>query len=419
MSISKTIMVHKSLQKWNSCPQLLSLPLPGAHIRRIHVYDFDNTLYFSPQPNRQLYTRQLLGTLYGGDLLGGRDWWSEPLFLEKSFNEMLGIQNESVREQEFWNKEIVDLARSSFEDDETISIILTGRKEEAFGSLFENTLKQSKMTFFNAICLKKPGVANSTMDYKKAVLTDIIDEYEGTLEEITIYDDRISQIQKIKDFLNQLGGTFQRMAVPVAPRSRQLDIEEECKKIIELAGPDGVNWTPRQNGFFLSVQSHKNLLSFVFNFFQKKYSWNTLPDCPLYIPCCELDGTPPADEIARIWSNDKPDVDVQECLQKFQSQDKSCEINFKVVEVGYCSRTSDGINVFFRAEPCDKSRYIWTQFDKFVVAGYRYDPSDDPSLLKRVLEGDKFPMRWIKLRKPIKIKTYFGHYARLDKGTKL
>ncbi|GAV55940.1 hypothetical protein ZYGR_0AZ01120 [Zygosaccharomyces rouxii] len=419
MCIGRSTIMHKSLQRWNSCPQLLSLPPHDFHVRRIHVYDFDNTLYLSPQPNRQFYTRSLLGTLYGGDLLNGRDWWSEPLFLEKSFNRMLAIEDESAREQEFWNKEIVDLAKSSFEDKETVSILLTGRKEEFFGPLFEKTLKQCNATFFNAICLKKPGVGSSTMEYKTAVLKDLIDEYEGTLEEITIYDDRLSQVQKFKTFFDQIGGTFQRMAVPVVPRYRLLDNEEECRMILELAGPGVVSWTPRQNGFFLNTQSHKSLLSFTFSFFQKKYNWNVLPEYPMYIPCCQLDQTPPVDQIARIWTNDQPNVDIQECLQKFQSQDTSCEIDFNVVELGHCGRSPRRINVFFRAEPCDKSRYLWSQFEKFIVVGRRYDSSDDDSLLQRVVEGKQPSMRWIKLRRPLKIKTYFGHYARLDKDEKL
>lgn len=419
MCIGRSVNMHKSLQRWNSCSQLLTLPPHDFHVKRIHVYDFDNTLYLSPQPNRQFYTRPLLGTLYGGDLLNGRDWWSEPLFLEKSFDQMLAIEDPSAREQEFWNKEIVDLAKSSFEDKETVSILLTGRKEELFGPLFEKTLKKCNVTFFNAVCLKKPGVGNNTMEYKTTVLKELIDEYEGTLEEITVYDDRLSQVQKFQAFFGQLGGTFQRMAVPVVPRYKFLDNEEECRMILELAGPDGIRWTPRQSGYFLNTQSHKNLLSFTFNFFQKKYNWNLLPEYPMYIPCCHLGETPPVDQIARIWSNDQANADIQECLQKFQSQDPFCEITFNVVELGHCGRTPGKINVFFKAEPCDKSRYLWSQFKNFIVAGRRYDSTDDNSLLQRVVEGKQPSMQWIKLRRPIKIKTFFGHYARLDKGAKL
>lgn len=419
MCIGRPTTMHKSLQKWNSCPQLLSLPPADFHVKRIHIYDFDNTLYLSPQPNRQFYTGSLLGTLYGGDLLNGRDWWSEPLFLEKSFNRMLAIEDASAREQECWNKEIIELARSSFEDKETVSIVLTGRKEELFGPLFEKTLKECDTTFFNAVCLKKRGVGNSTMEYKTAVLKDLIDEYEGTLEEITVYDDRLSQIEKFKDFFNQLRGTFQRMAVPVTPRYKLLDNEEECDMILKLAGPDNVKWTPRQIGFFLNLQSHKSLLSFIFKFFQKKYNWKVLPEYPMYIPCCGLDQTPPVDQIARIWTNNEANADVEKCLQNFQSQDPLCEVNFNVVEIGHYGRTAQRINVFFKAEPCDKSRYLWSQFENFIIVGRRYDSSDDNSLLRRVMEGKQSSIKWIKLRRPIKIKTYFGHYARLDKSTKL
>lgn len=405
--------MHAALKKWNSCPQLLQLPPADSHIKRIHIYDFDNTLYLSPQPNRQFYTQPLLGQLYGGSLLGGRDWWSEPRFLEKSFSEMLAASEGPARDR-FWNEEMMALAKGSFADKDTVSVLLTGRKEEFFAQLFEGTLQACDATFFNAVCLKRASVGQSTMDYKIAVITELIDQYEGSLEEVTLYDDRVSQLDKFKKFFSTLGGTYQKIVVPVVPRYRLLDGAEECRMVLNMADPNTVKWTSRQSGYFLSVQSHRSLLSWTFNFFQKKYNWSALPQYPMYIACCELGTTPPPDEIARVWTNNGPG-DREKCLAQFEAQDRSCEVQFNVVELGFCNRRSDNITVFYKAKPCDKSRYLWNVFDQFTVAGFRYDSSDDPALLQRVLQGKERSIHWVKLRRPLKIKCYFGSYARLTK----
>ncbi|CDH08515.1 uncharacterized protein ZBAI_00297 [Zygosaccharomyces bailii ISA1307] len=405
--------MQAALKNWSSCPQLLSLPSADSHIKCIHIYDFDNTLYLSPQPNRQLYTQELLASLYGGTILGGRDWWSEPRFLEKSFAEMLETPKGSSRE-EFWNEEMLSLAKASFKDKDTVSIILTGRKEELFAKLFEETLQACEVLYFNAVCLKRAGVGQNTMDYKSAVIGDLIDQYEGSLEEITLYDDRISQVNKLSKFLQTLGGSYQRIVVPVVPRYRMLDGAEECRLVLQLVDANSVQWTPRQSGYFLSVQSHRNLLSWTFNFFQKKYSWNTLPQYPMYIPCCELGKTPPPEEIAQVWTN-RASCDVDKCVKQFQAQDHSCEIQFIISELGFCNRSHGGLAIFFKARPSNKSRYLWNDFSQFIVIGLRYDSSDDPIFLQRVLEGKEQSIHWVKLRKSLKVKTYFGHYARLTR----
>lgn len=74
---------HSVLRKWNSCAHELAVPseVPEHAITKLHIYDFDNTLFATPGPTEQLYTRELLGKLTSSELPNG-GWWNEPEFLQ-------------------------------------------------------------------------------------------------------------------------------------------------------------------------------------------------------------------------------------------------------------------------------------------------------------------------------------------------
>lgn len=51
---------HSVLRKWNSCAHELAVPseVPEHAITKLHIYDFDNTLFATAGPHRAvIYTR--------------------------------------------------------------------------------------------------------------------------------------------------------------------------------------------------------------------------------------------------------------------------------------------------------------------------------------------------------------------------
>ncbi|SCU97347.1 LADA_0H05798g1_1 [Lachancea dasiensis] len=211
---SNCIGTHSPLDKWNSCSSHLNAPerLPKQHIRSIHIYDFDNTLFKSPAPNPNLLSSFLTNLLTDPQRLSNGGWWSEPRFLEELVDEWIALRSSTsnVVEQEgiddgYWNRDIVELCRLSHKDPHTLSILMTGRKEAHFEPTFKKVLDQpifgSDKLHFNAVCLKKDGF-KTTMLYKTACLTDLLVHYDRC-DAITIYDDRPRQLHGFRQFLNE------------------------------------------------------------------------------------------------------------------------------------------------------------------------------------------------------------------------
>jgi len=90
----------------------------------------------------------------------------------------------------------VDLVRLSMKQDDALTILLTGRAENSFAEVIRRIVA-SKQLFFDMICLKpQAGPSNqrfgSTMNYKQAILADLIHTYKDA-SEIRIYEDRPKQ----------------------------------------------------------------------------------------------------------------------------------------------------------------------------------------------------------------------------------
>ena len=125
-------MSHSVLYEWNSVDSALNIPiLPDSKIRKICIYDFDNTLFKSPAPDPHLYSEQLYTSLLSPCVFSNGGWWSEPRFLELLLNEW---QKGLIDDSAFWNRDIVKSAKESWEsrDDGTLTILMTGRKELLF-----------------------------------------------------------------------------------------------------------------------------------------------------------------------------------------------------------------------------------------------------------------------------------------------
>ncbi|SCV01816.1 LANO_0F13674g1_1 [Lachancea nothofagi CBS 11611] len=205
---------HSPLHKWNSCSSFLDPPrdMPRCQVRKIHIYDFDNTLFKSPAPNPNLLSSFLINLLTDPQRLSNGGWWSEPRFLKELIDEWIGSREEKSSRSEldtvdglYWNQDVVELSRLSQQDPHTLSIMMTGRKEAFFQDAVSEVLRQpvfgKHRLHFNAVFLKKDGF-QTTMLYKTTCLTDLLTHYDKC-EEITIYDDRVRQLHGFQQFLNE------------------------------------------------------------------------------------------------------------------------------------------------------------------------------------------------------------------------
>lgn len=398
---------HSPLREWNSCPDLLHIPdVLTENVTKLHVYDFDNTLYCSPHPNRQLYTKKLYDRLYNSPVLLSGGWWSEPCFLEESFQRML--KSTGVERADYWNTEQLSLAKQSYEDQDTISIVLTGRKEVYFGSIFNKMFLDFDDVEFNAVCLKRANVGNSTAEYKISLISDFLEHYKS-LKELVIYDDRAGQVKTFEKAFRSAE------VVLVRAQFKMLDVPDECrlvKEIFERSNKAGsLTWTPKTYGFIVNQASHRALISWTYRFFKKKYKMSALPQYPVYIPlAADTD-----DEIARIWSNNSAQVmsspsNISEICDKFRAQQNlegECSIKFDVVGIGYGTHNQSrrALQVYYKVKASDSKRYISPSSTTLIAL------SSDQSFSE--YRADSRFVKWVSLDRPIKLRSVLGHFARL------
>ena len=90
----------------------------------------------------------------------------------------------------------VELVKLSTEQEDALTVLLTGRGEHNFADLIKRMVVAKDLSF-DMICLKpQAGPANqrfrNTMHYKQSVLEDLVHTYREATE-IRIYEDRPKQ----------------------------------------------------------------------------------------------------------------------------------------------------------------------------------------------------------------------------------
>lgn len=182
-----------ALKRWRSNPEDKDLPAV-ADIKAIHVYDFDNTLFASPLPNKAIWNGPTINQLASPDVFIHGGWWHD--------SSILAATGEGADKEEqkgwsgWWNEQIVALVELTMQQKDALNVLLTGRSESGFAELVKRMVKAKKLEF-DMVCLK-PAVGpagqkfRSTMAFKQELLKEIVYTYKDA-EEIRIYEDRVKQ----------------------------------------------------------------------------------------------------------------------------------------------------------------------------------------------------------------------------------
>ncbi|KNG84447.1 hypothetical protein ANOM_006912 [Aspergillus nomiae NRRL 13137] len=200
----------------NSVASVRTTAVP--HVKAIHVYDFDNTLFQSPLPNPQLWNGPTIGFLQAYESFANGGWWHDPNLLAATGE---GAEKEEARGWEgWWNEQIVQLVKLSMQQKDALTVLLTGRSEGGFASLVRRIVDSRKLEF-DLICLKPEVGPNSerfstTMEFKQSFLEDLILTYNQA-DEIRVYEDRVKHVKHFREFFEQLNRRFQTAQNP-SPR---------------------------------------------------------------------------------------------------------------------------------------------------------------------------------------------------------
>jgi hypothetical protein len=109
--------------------------LPVEKTRKLAIYDFDSTLFNSPLPNPKLWTKSFMGKI-----LSDCQWFCDIRTLSDPY-----IPN--VPGDEWWNDEILNKAKASLAESDTLTILLTGRRKVPFLDRIRNLCLQQCLDF--------------------------------------------------------------------------------------------------------------------------------------------------------------------------------------------------------------------------------------------------------------------------------
>jgi hypothetical protein len=222
-----------NLKRW-SCSDDVPLP-PASEVRAIHVYDFDNTLFASPMPNKQVWQQSAIAKFMMEEPFVNGGWWHDSNILAATGE---GLEKEEARAWAgWWNETIAGLCELSMQQAGCISVLLTGRGENRFSDLIKRMIK-SKGLSFHMVCLKpKAGPAKqtfkSTMQFKQELLKDIIYTYSSA-EELRIYEDRPRHVEQFRQFFSDFNRALMSPSPPYPRNTIAAEVIEVVTKAMTL-----------------------------------------------------------------------------------------------------------------------------------------------------------------------------------------
>ncbi|KAF2144395.1 uncharacterized protein K452DRAFT_295851 [Aplosporella prunicola CBS 121167] len=221
-----------ALKRW-SCDDK---DLPGVDkIKSIHVYDFDNTLFASPLPNKQVWNGPTIGQLQSPDIFVNGGWWHDASILGATGE---GIEKEEPRAWEgWWNDQVASLVELTMEQKDALNVLLTGRSEEGFADLIKRILR-SKRLEFDMVCLKPAvGPANqkfaNTLAFKQELLRDLVYTYKDA-DEIRVYEDRPKHTKNFREFFESFNKALLSPDPPIPRKTIRAEVIQVAENATSL-----------------------------------------------------------------------------------------------------------------------------------------------------------------------------------------
>ncbi|KAL8874064.1 MAG: hypothetical protein Q9174_000569 [Haloplaca sp. 1 TL-2023] len=189
----------------------------------------------SPLPSSKLWNIPTTGFLQTQECFVNGGWWHDPHILEATGD---GIDKEEPKAWSgWWNEQIVDLVKLSIQQDDTLTILLTGRGEDSFADLIKRIV-ESKQLAFDMICLKpQAGPTNqtftSTMNYKQAILRDLVYTYKDA-GEIRIYEDRPKHTRAFREYFEDINRDLINSSAPPPRKSIVAEVIQVADSVTTL-----------------------------------------------------------------------------------------------------------------------------------------------------------------------------------------
>ena len=165
-------------------------------VKNLHVFDFDNTLFRSPLPP---------------------DWWPSGKGWWGSIESLSPPLVPKDPGHEWWIDRTVSAMRRSISNQETYTVVLTGRIAARFTMRVNELLRNNGITPHEVILLTR----GPTDSYKIVEMRRLVSGLDG-LETVEIWEDRLNHLARFTHEIGKLGVTV----VPHAVVEDSMDIDE-------------------------------------------------------------------------------------------------------------------------------------------------------------------------------------------------
>jgi len=148
-------------------------------ITRLAIFDFDGTLFRSPQPP-EWWER-------------GGAWWRDV----KSLHPPCVPPKPDAG---WWNKNITAAAKKSASDPKTLTVLLTGRWAQEFEPRVRELVKQQGLRFDKVLLPASPGA----LAFKMGTLRQLLDTFPG-IQMVDVYDDHAEHARSFQTLFSKHG----------------------------------------------------------------------------------------------------------------------------------------------------------------------------------------------------------------------
>lgn len=171
-------------------------PFEGVEL---HVYDFDNTLFKSPEKP---------------DWWPHRSWWSNA-------DSLLPPCVPEEPTPRWWVSDVVKEAKKSIKNDDSYTLMITGRVKDGFADRVTDLLHQKDL-FFDELRFKH-AVSEKTDKYKARHIRSVADKFPE-ITAIHIWDDMPDNLETVQSELEDVG--YEVVLHPVEGESVDVDCSE-------------------------------------------------------------------------------------------------------------------------------------------------------------------------------------------------
>ncbi|KAM9963510.1 hypothetical protein ACTFIW_006741 [Dictyostelium discoideum] len=233
--------------------------------KTLYIFDFDGTLFKSPEPNPSTWNPSIIGKIKGMPDEGGFGWFQDTITLDDPY-----VPTKPDRDIWF-NKNVLDDALNALKHPNNVVCLLTGRTV-LYEKIIDRILESVELKFHHK-GLKPLNIANSqretTFDFKKRFILNLMhNTYKGEIKRVVVYEDRINHVDLFKSFLASLPSLDSYKVEHIEEESKYLEHQSELALVDYLVTK---NTSPKAElkkhtdytGLVLDNQSIDKILSLI------------------------------------------------------------------------------------------------------------------------------------------------------------